>query len=61
MIETIDLAVCAIFTKGREDFGPGVSDLPAWPFGIKISRTVLADIFRTNHYLPAGILAFPEI
>jgi len=61
MIEVADLAVCAILTKRREDFGLRVSDLPAWPLRIKIGRTFLPDVFRAVQNLPAGFLAFPEI
>ncbi len=61
MIEAVDFAVCAIFTKRREDFGLRVCDFPAWPLGIRISRTFLTDIFRATHHLPARFFAFPEI
>ncbi len=58
MVEAVDLAVCAILTKRRENFGLRVSNFPARPLGIKISRTFLADIFRATHYLPAGLFTF---
>ena len=61
MMEEVDLAICAIFAEGSQDFALGICHLPAWPFGIKISGTFHMDIFRAVHYLPAGFFAFPEI
>ena len=61
MIEAVDLAIHAIFTKRCEDLGLRVCDLPAWPLRVKIGRTFLPDIFRAVQNLPAGFLAFPEI
>jgi hypothetical protein len=61
MPEVVDLAVCAIPTKGCQDFRLGECNLPARPFRVKISRTVLADIFRAVHYLPTGFFALTEI
>jgi len=61
MIEAVDLAVRAIFTEGRQGFTLGICDLPARPFGIKIGRTFLTNIFRAVHYFPAGFFAFAKI
>ncbi len=61
MTEAVDLAVCAIFSEGCQDFALGVCNLPAWPFGIKIGSAFLVDIFRAIHCLPAGIFAFRKI
>jgi len=61
MTEAVDLAVGAIFSEGCQDFGLGVCNVPTWPFGIKISRTLLTDTFRAVHYLPAGFFVFTDI
>ncbi len=61
MIEAVDFAICAIFTKRREDFGLRIGNLPTWPLGMRISRTFLTDVFRATHYLLADIFVFPEI
>jgi hypothetical protein len=61
MTEAVDLAVCTIFTEGCQSFALSVCNFPAWPFGIKISRTFPVDIFRAAHGVPAGIVAFREI
>ncbi len=49
VIKVVDFAVFAILRDADQDFTLGVSDLPAWPFGIKISRTFCLNIFRTVH------------
>ncbi len=61
MIETVNLAIGAIFREGCEDFGLGVCDLPTRPFGEKIGRTFLTDVFRAAHYLPAAIFPFWKV
>jgi hypothetical protein len=61
MTEEVDLTVFAIFAQGCEGFGLGVCNLPAWSFGIKISRTSLMDIIRATHDLPARFFAFPRM
>ena len=60
MAEVVDLAVCAIFRQGSQDFALGVGNFPAWSFGIKISSALLVDIFRAIHNLPAMIFASRE-
>ncbi len=49
VIKTVDFAVFAIPSDADQDFTLGVSDLPTWPFGIKISRTFFMDIFSASH------------
>jgi hypothetical protein len=61
MPEAVDFAVCAILAKGCQDLRLGVCNLMARSFRVKISRTVLTDIFRAVHYLPAGFFALTEI
>ncbi len=61
MPEVVDLTVFALFAEGCQNFGLGVHDLPARPFGIKISRTSLVDVIRATHDLPARLFAFPRI
>jgi hypothetical protein len=60
-MEAVDLATCAFFSEGCQDFALGVRHLPAWPFGIKISRAFLTDICRAVHDLPARFSAFRDI
>jgi len=61
MTEAVDLAVDAIFTERCQDFRLGICNVPTWPFGIKISRTFLTDVFGAVHCLPAEFFAFTEI
>ena len=49
VIKAVDLAVFAILTDTYQDFTLSVSHLPAWSFGIKISRAFFVNIFRTIH------------
>jgi hypothetical protein len=49
VVKAVDFAVLAILMDVNQDFTLGVSYLPAWHFGIKISRTFLVNIFRTIH------------
>jgi hypothetical protein len=61
MMQAVDLAVCTIFSKGCQDFGLGVCNLPAWPLRVQISRTFRVNVLRAVQYLPAGFFVFKEI
>jgi hypothetical protein len=49
VIKAVDLAVFTILMDGDQDFTLSVSHLPAWSFGIKISRAFFVNIFGTVH------------
>jgi len=49
IIQVVDFAVFAVLRDADQDFTLGVRDLPAWPYGIKISRTFFLNIFWTVH------------
>jgi len=49
VIKLVDFAVFTILKDVDQEFTLGVSHLPAWPFGIKKSRTFFVNIFRTVH------------
>jgi hypothetical protein len=49
VIKAVDFTVFTILMDADQDLTLGASHLPAWPFGIKISRTFLVNIFRAIH------------
>ena len=48
-IKTVDSAGFTILMDADQDFTLGVDHLPAWSFGIKISRAFFMNIFGTVH------------
>ena len=49
VIKAVDFAVFTILIDAGQDFRLSVSHLPAWSFGIKISRAFFVNIFGTVH------------
>ena len=49
VIKTVDFVLFTILMDIGQYFTLSVSHLPAWPFGIKISRAFFINIFRTVH------------
>jgi len=49
VIKLIDFAVFTILMNADQDFTLSVSHLPAWSFGIRISRAFFMNIFGTVH------------
>jgi len=61
MIKLKDLATLAIFFDAKQDLTLRISNFPAGPLLIKISRTVIAHVFRTAQNNPTRISIFPII
>ncbi len=49
VIKAVDFAVFTILMNADQDFTLSVRHLPAWSFGIKISRAFFVNIFGTVH------------
>ncbi len=49
VINAVDFAVFTILMDADEDFTLSVNHLPAWSFGIKISRAFFVNILWTVH------------
>jgi len=49
VIKAVDFAAFTILMDADQDFTLSVSHLPAWSFGIKISRAFFVNIFGTVH------------
>lgn len=49
VIKAVDFAVFTILLDPDQDFTFSVSYLPAWSFGINVSRAFIVNIFGTVH------------
>ena len=49
VIKTVDFAEFTILMDADQDFTLSEGHLPAWSFGIKISRAFFVNIFGTVH------------
>jgi hypothetical protein len=56
-----NLAGFTIFFNPEQDFTFRISNFPAGPLLVKISRTIFINVFRTIQNNPTGLFAIPEI